>query len=51
MVATKAKLLALNERPLIVDSGDEELDQYLSGYIPIITGYNDQVLYPIASPT
>lgn len=51
VVATKAKLLALNERPLIVDSGDEELDQYLSGYIPIITGYNDQVLYPIASPT
>lgn len=51
VIATKTKLLALNERPLIVDSGDEELDQHLSGYIRIITGYNDQVLYPIASPT
>ena len=50
IVATKTKLLALNERPLIVDSGDEELDQALSGFMPIITGFHDQVLYPVASP-
>ncbi|MGJ8691168.1 MAG: ATP-NAD kinase family protein [Thalassotalea sp.] len=51
VVATKNKLLALNERPLIVDSGDPELDQALSGFIAVITGYNDQVLYPISSPS
>ena len=50
IVATKTKLLALNEKPLIVDSGDETLDQELSGFMPITTGYHDQVLYPVASP-
>ena len=50
IVATKTKLLALNEKPLIVDSGDEALDQELSGFMPITTGYHDQVLYPVASP-
>ena len=50
IVATKTKLQALNQRPLISDSGDPSLDQELSGYLPIVTGYNDQVLYPVASP-
>ena len=50
IIATKTKLNALNARPLIADTGDAELDQELSGYMPIITGYNDQVLYPVASP-
>lgn len=50
IIATKTKLNALNSRPLIADTGDSELDIELSGYLPIITGYNDQVLYPVASP-
>ena len=50
IVATKTKLQALNQRPLISDSGDPSLDQELAGYLPIVTGYNDQVLYPVASP-
>lgn len=50
IVATKTKLAALAQRPLICDSGDESLDQELSGFLPITTGYNDQVLYPVASP-
>ncbi len=50
IIATKSKLAALNQRPLICDTGDSELDQFLSGYLPITTGYNDQVLYPVASP-
>lgn len=49
VVATKTKLQALEGRPLIADTGDEELNQALSGYIPVITGYHDQVLYPVAS--
>ena len=35
---------------LIVDSGDPTLDAELSGYLPVITGFHDQVLYPVASP-
>jgi len=50
VIATKTKLSALDARPLITDTGDSELDLALSGFIPVITGYNDQVLYPVASP-
>lgn len=50
VVATKSKLTKLNNRPLIVDTGDSEVDQLLSGYITVTTGYNDHVLYPVASP-
>ncbi|GAA5131432.1 ATP-NAD kinase family protein [Thalassotalea piscium] len=50
IIATKAKLMALNSRPLIVDTGSNEVDQLLSGFMPVTTGYNDQVLYPVASP-
>lgn len=50
VIATKTKLQALAQRPLIVDTGDVELDAQLSGFIPVITGFHDQVLYPVASP-
>tara|TARA_R110002167_G_scaffold261822_1_gene468483 strand:- start:53905 stop:55092 length:1188 start_codon:yes stop_codon:yes gene_type:complete len=50
IIATKAKLRALNNKPLISDTGDNELDQLLSGFMPITTGYKDQVLYPVSSP-
>ncbi len=50
IVASKTKLQALNKRPLIVDSGDDQLDFELSGYLPVVTGFHDQVLYPVASP-
>lgn len=49
LVATKTKLLNLSGRPLIVDSGNLDLDQQLSGLISVVTGYHDQVLYPIAN--
>ncbi|WP_298769632.1 ATP-NAD kinase family protein [uncultured Shewanella sp.] len=47
ILATKAKLKALEGRPLIVDSGDSELDQSLAGYYKVITGYRDYVMYPV----
>ncbi len=50
IIATKNKLTALNKRPLISDTGDEELDQLLTGYMAITTGYKDQVLYPVENP-
>ncbi|NQZ82518.1 MAG: ATP-NAD kinase family protein [Colwellia sp.] len=50
IVATKTKLTGLNNRPLIVDTGDNELDQSFTGYMSVITGYKDQVLYPVSSP-
>lgn len=49
VVATKAKLQALNGRPLLVDSGDAELDAELAGFIRVITGYHDEVMLSIAA--
>ena len=50
IVATKTKLKALDGRPLIVDSGDPELDKALTGYYKVITGYHDYVMYQVANP-
>lgn len=47
VVATKSKLQALNGRALMVDSGDELLDEQLQGLIKVTTGYKDFVMYPV----
>ncbi len=47
LVATKSKLQTLKGRPLISDSGDEQLDNILAGPMTVITGYRDKVLYPL----
>ncbi len=46
IIATKQKIQALSQRPLIFDSGDADLDASLAGTVSIITGYRDRVLYP-----
>lgn len=48
VVATKSKIKALEGRPLIVDSGDLELNHQLAGLIRVITGYRDAILYRVA---
>ncbi|WP_420555338.1 ATP-NAD kinase family protein [Neptuniibacter marinus] len=48
VIATKTKLKALEGRPLIVDSGDPEVNKLLAGVIPVSTGYHDSVLYRVA---
>ena len=50
IVATKTKLTALAGRPLLVDSGDPQLDQDLTGLVPVICGFHDVVLYPLGNP-
>nr|WP_275974195.1 ATP-NAD kinase family protein [Shewanella pneumatophori] len=50
ILATKTKLKALEGRPLIVDSGDPELDKQLTGYYKVVTGYHDYVMYQVANP-
>jgi predicted polyphosphate/ATP-dependent NAD kinase len=47
VISTKAKVSALEGRPLIVDSGDNELDDLFSGTIEVTTGYQDQIIYPV----
>lgn len=46
IVATKTKLTSLEGRPLLIDTGDAELDSALCGWYRITTGYQDEVVYP-----
>ncbi|MCH1930748.1 ATP-NAD kinase family protein [Shewanella sp. A25] len=50
ILATKTKLKALEGRPLIVDSGDPQLDNELCGYYKVTTGFHDYVMYQVANP-
>lgn len=47
VVATRSKLLELNGKPLVVDTGDPELDRQLQGVVTVHTGYRDAVLYRV----
>lgn len=47
VVATKTKLQALSGRPLICDTGDSKLDDELSGYIRVTSGFNDHIMYAV----
>ncbi len=49
VVATRDKILSLEYGRLLVDSGDDELNQKLSGYMRIITGYKEELIYPVSS--
>ena len=49
VVATESKLLALNGKPLLVDTGDVEVNQQLSGYVKVITALNRTTAYPVTS--
>ena len=49
VVGTRTKLLSLAGRPLLVDTDDSALDQELTGLIEIIAGYEDRLLYQVAT--
>lgn len=48
-VASKTKIAELGGRPLLADTGDAGLDQQLTGYHTVITGYHDAIVYPIGA--
>ena len=49
VVSLLEKILALDGRPLLVDTGDPEIDRALSKHIKVVTGYGDQIIYPVTS--
>jgi predicted polyphosphate/ATP-dependent NAD kinase len=49
VVAAKSKIAALEGRPLLVDTNDPALDRELCGWHVVITGYDDRILYRIAT--
>jgi predicted polyphosphate/ATP-dependent NAD kinase len=44
VVSTPGKLHSLGRQPLLVDTGDPALDQVLSGYLLVVTGYNERAV-------
>ena len=49
IVATPEKLSSLKARTLLVDTGDNEVDDLLSGYHKVVTGYSRRSVYKIQS--
>jgi predicted polyphosphate/ATP-dependent NAD kinase len=49
VVAARQKIHSLNSRPLLVDTGDEAVDQTLMGYYRIVTGFREAIIYKVAS--
>jgi predicted polyphosphate/ATP-dependent NAD kinase len=47
VVATQTKLLSLDGRPLLVDTGDPELDDGLCGYMKVVTGLGERMIYKV----
>jgi predicted polyphosphate/ATP-dependent NAD kinase len=49
IIATDAKLAALGGRPLLVDTGDPELDAALAGYRRVVTSSRHETIYRVAA--
>jgi predicted polyphosphate/ATP-dependent NAD kinase len=49
VVATEAKLAALGGRPLLVDTGDDEMDARLAGFVRVVIGHEREVVYRISA--
>lgn len=47
IAATKEKLSELKGNPFLVDTGDEETDMMLSGYIRVTIGYREKTIYKV----
>lgn len=45
IIATKEKLQSLDQRPMLADTGDSDLDDQLAGLYTVITGYQQKILY------
>jgi len=48
VVSTTGKIHSLRGRPLRVDTGDQEVDRMLGGYVQVVTGYNERIIYKVA---
>lgn len=48
VISPTSKIAALRGQPLRVDSGNPQVDRLLSGYIEVITGYREKVIYRVS---
>lgn len=48
VVATESKMIALGGKPLLVDTGDGEVNQQFAGYVKVITAIHRTMAYPVS---
>jgi len=48
VVSTTNKIYALGGRPLLVDTGEREIDELLSRYVHVVTGYDEEMVYRVS---
>jgi predicted polyphosphate/ATP-dependent NAD kinase len=48
VVSTKEKLYSLGTQPLLVDTGDPAVDELLSGYVTVVTGYRERAVRKVS---
>ncbi len=48
VVATREKIFSLEYGKLLVDTGDEEINNMLRGYIRVVTGYKEEIIYKVS---
>ena len=47
VIATKQKLMSLKDKPLLVDTGDDEVNSMFNGYIRVRTNYDEEVIHEV----
>ncbi len=49
VVATRQKIAALGGKPLLVDTGSEETNAMLTGYMRVVTGYDEEIAVRVSA--
>ena len=47
IIATKGKIVSLGGQPILVDTGDDEVNKIFNGYMRVLTSYNEEIMYRV----